>query len=207
MGIISTTVTERKKDVAAIMGKAEKAIKETDFEKVLVDGSKEELGELKAWLFKENIRLELERSELNRMKDKLLKERQQFQTEMTEVNHRLVIERKRLKQDEAFFDKKMEILKNGFSQLEADRKKMERERLQFEAERSAHSSAIRQDKNTALAEMLFQGVNSQLALKKRYKDLIKMFHPDNIAGDHEMVLVINRIYEELKRDYEMGKRA
>ena len=164
MGIISTTVTERKKDVATIMGKAEKAIKEQDFEKVLVDGSKEELGELKAWLFKENIRLELERSELNRMKDKLLKERQQFQTEMTEVNHRLVIERKRLKQDEAFFDKKMEILKNGFSQLEADRKKMERERLQFEAERSAHSSAIRQDKNTALAEMLFQGVNSQLAL-------------------------------------------
>ena len=207
MGIISTTVTERKKDVATIMGKAEKAIKEQDFEKVLVDGSKEELGELKAWLFKENIRLELERSELNRMKDKLLKERQQFQTEMTEVNHRLVIERKRLKQDEAFFDKEMEILKNGFSQLEADRKKMERERLQFEAERSAHSSAIRQDKNTALAEMLFQGVNSQLALKKRYKDLIKMFHPDNIAGDHEMVLVINRIYEELKRDYEMGKRA
>ena len=207
MGIISTTVTERKKDVATIMGKAEKAIKEQDFEKVLVDGSKEELGELKAWLFKENIRLELERSELNRMKDKLLKERQQFQTEMTEVNHRLVIERKRLKQDDAFFDKKIEILKNGFSQLEADRKKMERERLQFEAERSAHSSAIRQDKNTALAEMLFQGVNSQLALKKRYKDLIKMFHPDNIAGDHEMVLVINRIYEELKRDYEMGKRA
>ena len=119
MGIISTTVTERKKAVATIMGKAEKAIKEQDFEKVLVDGSKEELGELKAWLFKENIRLELERSELNRMKDKLLKERQQFQTEMTEVNHRLVIERKRLKQDEAFFDKKMEILKNGFSQLEA----------------------------------------------------------------------------------------
>ena len=88
-------MTERKKDVATIMGKAEKAIKEQDFEKVLVDGSKEELGELKAWLFKENIRLELERSELNRMKDKLLKERQQFQTEMTEVNHRLVIERKR----------------------------------------------------------------------------------------------------------------
>lgn len=55
--------------------------------------------------------------------------------------------------------------------------------------------------------MLFQGVNSHLALKKRYRDLIKMFHPDNIAGDHEMVLVINRIYEELKQDYEMGKRA
>ena len=57
------------------------------------------------------------------------------------------------------------------------------------------------------AELLFQGVKSHLALKKRYRDLIKMFHPDNIAGDHEMVLMINRIYDELKRDYEMGKRA
>lgn len=207
MDIISTTVTERKKDVATIMENAEKTIKDQDFEKVLVDGSEEEIGELKAWLFKENIRLELEKSELNRMKDKLLKERQQFQTEMTEVNQRLVIERKRLKQDEAFFDKKMEILKNGFSQLELDRKKLERERLMLEAEKNAHSSAVRLDKNMELAELLFQGVNSQLALKKRYKDLIKMFHPDNIAGDHEMVLVINRIYEELKRDYEMGKRA
>lgn len=184
-----------------------KIIQDQEFETVLVNGSEEELGELKAWLFKENIRLELERNELKRMEDKLLKERQQFQTEMAEVNHRLVVERKRLKQDEAFFDKKMEILKNGFSQLEADRKRLEREKLAHEAERNAYSSVVRQDKNMELAELLFQGVNSQLTLKKRYKDLIKMFHPDNVAGDHEMVLVINRIYEEIKKDYEMGKRA
>ena len=55
--------------------------------------------------------------------------------------------------------------------------------------------------------MLFQGVKSQLALKKRYKDLIKMFHPDNIAGDHEMVLTVNAVYEKLKREYEYGKQA
>lgn len=177
------------------------------FEETLVEGTREELNELKSWLFKENIRLELERNELKLMEDKLLKEKKQFQTEMDEVNRRLVIERKRLKQDEAFFDKKMEILKNGFAQLEAERKKIDHDRIMLEAEKNAHNSYARQEKNMELAEMLFQGVNSQLALKKRYKDLIKMFHPDNIAGDHEMVLVINRIYEELKQDYEMGKRA
>ena len=101
----------------------------------------------------------------------------------------------------------MEILKSGFSQLEADRKKLEKERMLLEAEKNAYSSSIKTDRNMELTELLFQGVNSQLALKKRYKDLIKMFHPDNIAGDHDMVLTINRIYEELKRDYEMGKRA
>ena len=111
-------------------------VQDQAFEETLVSGNEEELSELKAWLFKENIRLELANSELKRMEDKLLKERQQFQTEMAEINQRLVIERKRLKQDESFFDKKMEILKNGFAQLEADRKRLEKDKLQFEAEKN-----------------------------------------------------------------------
>lgn len=189
------------------MADSEKPMEAQEFEKLLVEGDMDELAQLKSWLFQENIRLDMERSELLRMEDKLLKERQRFQTEMTEVNHRLVIERKRLKQDEAFFDKKLEILKNGFAQLEIERKKFERDRITLEAEKNAHNASVRQNKNQDVAEMLFQGVNSHLALKKRYRDLIKMFHPDNIAGDNEMVLMINKIYEELKHDYEMGKRA
>ncbi len=189
------------------MESSEKATETQDFEKILADGSEDELNDLKSWLFKENIRIQMEHNELKRMEDKLLKERQQFQSEVTEVNRRLVVERKRLKQDETFFDKKLEILKNGFAQLEADRKKLERDRLKFEADKNAHTGYMRHEKSMDMAEMLFQGVNSHMALKKRYRDLIKMFHPDNVAGDHEMVLVINKIYEELKQDYEMGKRA
>ncbi len=189
------------------MGISEKNVPEQMFEKTLVDGTRDELNELKAWLFKENIRLETERGELKRIEEKLLKDRAQFQSEMSEVNHRLVIERKRLKQDELFFEKKMDILKGGFAQLEAERKKLEKERMQLEAERQVQTSYVRTDHSMDMAEMLFQGVNSHLALKKRYKDLLKMFHPDNLAGDHEMLLMINKIYEELKRDYEMGKRA
>lgn len=177
------------------------------FEKTLVEGSKEELDELKAWLFKENIRLETEKDEMLRMEEKFIKERQKFQSEMDEVNRRLVIERKRLKQDELFFEKKMDILKNGFAQLDAERKKFEKEKTAFEARRDLHESYQRQEKNQDMAELLFQGVKSQLALKKRYKDLIKMFHPDNIAGDHDMVLTVNAVYEKLKREYDYGKQA
>lgn len=178
-----------------------------DFEKKLVDGSKEELNELKAWLFKENIRLEMERNEMYRIESKLIAERQKFQAEMTEVNQRLVVERKRLKQDELFFEKKMEILKSGFADLDNERRKLDYAKLQFEAEKNAHISYTRKEKNFEVAELLFQGVKSQLALKKRYKDLLKIFHPDNIAGDHEMLVVINKIYEDLKQDYEVGKQA
>lgn len=177
------------------------------FEKILVEGSKEELDALKVWLFKENIRLEMERNKLKRLETKFLKEKQQFQSEMTAVNRKLVLEKTRLKQDEVFFDKKMDILKNGFMQLDEDRRKFEKERAAFEASKNAHTSYQQHEKNLDMAQMLFQGVKSQLALKKRYKDLIKMFHPDNIAGDHEMIIIINSVYEELKRDYEMGRRA
>ncbi len=157
----------------------EKVLDSKEFERDLAEAEGEEkekaLKELKEWLYKENIRIQMER--------------------------------KKLKQEEAFFEKKMDILKSGFAQLDLERKKVERDKLILEAEKNAHISYTRQEKNFDVAEMLFQGVNSSLALKKRYKDLIKMFHPDNIAGDHEMVLVINKIYEELKQDYEMGKRA
>lgn len=177
------------------------------FEKILVDGSADELSALKAWLFKENIRLETERNELKRMEEKYIKERKQFQSEMDEINRRLVTERKRLKQDEMFFDKKMDILKNGFIQLDEERRKFEREKIAFEAKRDLHQSYHRQEKNQDIAELLFQGVRSPLALKKRYRDLIKIFHPDNIAGDHDMILTINAVYEKLKKDYDIGRQA
>lgn len=189
------------------MESSEKTMEAQDFEKILADGGRDELNELKAWLFKENIRLQTERSELKQMKDRLCAEQKQFQAEVKEINHQLGVERKRLKQNEDFFEKKMAILKNGFAQLDADRRKVERDRLKMESEKNAYTSYARHEKSMDMAEMLFQGVNSHLALKKRYRDLIKMFHPDNVAGDHEMVLVINKIYEELRRDYEMGKRA
>ena len=157
-----------------------------DFERILVTGDTEELNELKGWLFRENIRLEMERSEFLHTQEKFIEERTQ---------------------DEQFFDKKMEILKNGFVQLDAERKAFEKEKLQFHSEQKVHERDLHRERNDQMAEMLFQGVNSQLALKKRYRDLLKMFHPDNVAGDAEMVLVINRIYEELKRSYEFGRWA
>ncbi|MDE6737819.1 MAG: J domain-containing protein, partial [Lachnospiraceae bacterium] len=55
--------------------------------------------------------------------------------------------------------------------------------------------------------VFFQGVSNPLSLKKRYKDLIKIFHPDNLSGDKEMIQRINREYESLKSSYEGFKQA
>lgn len=133
--------------------------------------------------------------------DKLL----QVMEWLSRESSRLLSERSRLKQEESFFDQKMEILKGGFAQLEAERRELEKNRLMLEAEKKVYKDSVKQNGEVDLAEVLFQGVKSPLALKKRYRDLIKIFHPDNIAGDHEMVLRINKIYEELRMYYD--KRA
>lgn len=177
------------------------------FEEVILSNDEEKLNELKRWLFEENIRLEIKQKELNELHEKFLNERVQFVEEMKEINKRNLKERKRLKDEELFFDKKMEILQNGFASLEADRKKFQREKLAFETEKQVrsdiHDEAVYQD----LAGSLFAGVNNPLALKKRYRDLLKIFHPDNLCGDTEMVTVITREYESLKDKLDYNVKA
>ncbi|MDE6700479.1 MAG: hypothetical protein K2K10_05640, partial [Acetatifactor sp.] len=106
-----------------------------DWEEIIKAESSEELKEAKLWLFQEYMRLEQERKDLNDTMDKFRKERTSFQEEMNALNHRSVMERKRLREENLFFDKKMAILQEGFRQLEADRKNLERERISLEKER------------------------------------------------------------------------
>ncbi len=167
----------------------------------------DELNQLKVWFFKENVRLQILESELKNKEDELLEMKEQFQRETLETKRRLDRERQRLKNDEEFFEKKLDILRNGFAQLDIERTKIKNDRIRLEAERSAHISYSRQERSTDMAELLFQGVNSLIALKKRYRELLKIFHPDNTGGDHNMVLTINKLYDEIKSGYEIGRRA
>lgn len=175
-----------------------------DFEALLSTESEEELRELKLFLFKENIRLENERRELADYKERLIRERAQFRDEMDMLNHRIVLEKKRMKDDRLFFDKKMDILKEGYRQLDLDRQKLDMERQRFEQEKDFYKSSASRYSGYGgsaedIARALFSGVNNPLTLRKRYKDLLKIFHPDNLCGDAEIVQMINREYEKRKR--------
>ena len=168
-----------------------------------VDTSEKELKALKLWLFSENIRVETEKKKLQEMQNKYLKERVQFQEEMRLLNAKISASQQRLKQDEMFFDKKMQILKSGFAQLDLDRQAFEKEREQERRswrQRRMEEEDYRSPLSSTEVGVLFAGVKNHLALKKRYKDLLKIFHPDNIAGDKAVVQEINKEYERLKRE-------
>lgn len=172
-----------------------------DWEEISRTEDADELKEAKLWLFQENIRLQNERKEFEAVQDKFLKERVCFRREMEELNRRTVMERKRLKEENLFFEKKLTILQDGFRQLEEDRRSLDREKKALEEERTSYF--LTQNENALqenTAQILFRGINNSLALRKRYKDLLKIFHPDNLFGDEELVQMINREYLRRKKD-------
>ncbi|MCM1252897.1 MAG: hypothetical protein NC321_08745 [Clostridium sp.] len=176
-----------------------------NIEEILKNGSQDELNKLKSWLFRENVRLITAARELEENQEQFAKEKEQFQEEMKALNRKMSVEKQRLKDDALFFEKKMDILKGGFEQLDMDRRRLEKERAKMEAQREVMeqpSYGMGRD-----VSAFFRGVKNPLALKKRYKDLIKIFHPDNVAGDKEIIQMINKEYENLKSDYDIGKWA
>ncbi len=173
-----------------------------DWEEIIKTESVEELKEAKLWLFRENIRIRNEQKELAAAQDKFLRERVQLRNELDELNRRTVMERKRLKEENLFFDKKMDILKDGFRKLEDDRRQFEREKRQHAQKRRDYQeqSEPRGIINENIIALLFRNTTNPLTLRKRYRDLVKIFHPDNLMGDAELMQSINREYTKRREE-------
>lgn len=173
-----------------------------DWGKILEANDLDALKEAKLWLFQENIRLENERKSLEESKDRFLKDRIKYKEELESLNRQTVIERKRLKEENMFFDKKMMILRAGFAQLEADRMVFEKEKQQYlskRREKDWEEYSI-SESNPEVAQRLFQNVKDPISLRKRYRDLVKIFHPDNLHGDSELVQMINKEFFRRKKE-------
>lgn len=145
--------------------------------------------------------IKAEKAEQQKVYEKFISEKTAFNEDMKTLNAKVLAERKRLKEETMFFDKKMQILQNGFMQLDLDRKKLERERAELEAK------TVRASEDTRVggvfnASQFFIGVNSTLTARKRYKDLLKIFHPDNLCGDETIVKAINDEYSKLRDNFD-----
>ena len=173
-----------------------------NIEDIILNGTEDDLAQLRIWLFKESVRLENQESALSERYARLEKDEMAFKEKTDAYERKLENAVKKLNNDRALFDQRLQILNNGFEELNADRKKLESEFRRLEREKSYQ----REDEFDAL-DMLFRGVDSPLTLKKRYKDLMKMFHPDNISGDSYMVQLINQEYSALCRRYDVSMKA
>lgn len=177
------------------------------------------------WLHHESMRLEELRRELNQashiMKQEAMKlqnekkefemQRQDFLADKAEWERQADAEKKKIADEAALFDKKYKVLEMGFAKLDADRKAFEAQKraFSFRQKYEQESAAMTDDDlEKAASEMyFFRGVTHILALKKRYKDLIKIYHPDNLDGDKSALQQINREYEQLKRIINCQRKA
>lgn len=138
--------------------------------------------------------------ELKAFRDELKEQRMAFEAEKREFELRMESREHNLSQNEAMFNMKWKLLEEETRRLAEDQKKFQR-RQQFFNRVTAYveEGKERQGSNIVNGEMFFQGVANGQALKKRYKDLIKIYHPDSENGSNITVQEINREYDNLKR--------
>lgn len=146
----------------------------------------------KDWLISESARIEKEKKTLD-------EEKRAFVNYQKSTERRLAMLQKQIDTEKSLFDQKLKILQAGYQQLEHDRKAVERDKRKY------HMNKSYENEKTVIQYIsihsFFKGVNSMLALKKRYKDLMKIFHPDNLCGDNDTVQMINKEYDSLKEKY------
>lgn len=160
------------------------------------------------WRFKEAVEIEHQKQKLRDERELLRKERLQLEGEkrqlLAEKNDLLMkqqAEEHRFDYEKQLFDMKWKILEGELKKLVAEKEQLERQKefyryvSEFEGYESCSNNVVR-------GEMFFCGVDSEDSLKKRYKDLIKIYHPDNICGDKTTLQEINCEYEKLLALYE-----
>lgn len=170
----------------------------------------EDVKKMKLWMFQEQVRIQAKRDELQDLSRELQNLKRTLERERNALDLKEKTIKKRFDDNEVFIAKKKKIIEDAYQQLALDRKALECERLNFEHEKGkykrqrmsgARSSSSQFEAGAYDGTCFFRGVDNELALRKRYKELLKIFHPDNKCGDTKTLLLIQTEYESIRRQY------
>lgn len=145
---------------------------------------------------------ENERRALDEQRRTLERERQEF-------TRRVEIEDRRLEQQQKLFDMKFKILEEELVKLATEKEHVQKQKAfyqrvhDFEFYSSGTSRKSAPKNNVVKGEIFFSGVGNKQSLKKRYKDLVKIYHPDNLNGDTDTIQEINSEYNKLCAIYKV----
>ena len=178
----------------------EERTKLEELQTLLLRADEDGLSEMRLWLFKESCRLEHEERQLDVKREKLKDAEDDLDKRREKLETQIEREREALQDKEELVEQKLQMLREAYDRLDDDKERLKRDRNRFEKEKSYFEGASYYDDGK---ELLFMGVNSQVALKKRYKDLVRIFHPDNICGDERVIQIINQEYESLRESYKI----
>lgn len=148
------------------------------------------------WLFQDVVDIEKEREAIRQERQQLEEERRQMEIERNDFERRVAYERQRQEREAKLFEMKWNLLETEIANLAE-------ERMAFDSRAREYEASILEGVKSGnfKSSLLFRGVHNELALKKRYRDLMKIYHPDNMAGDTNAVQEISREYEELQTQF------
>lgn len=186
----------------------------TGFEETLINSgstSAEDVGEFKEWMLKEQEKIQAKWDEIADAQRELDKKKDELEAKEKSS-------KERLEKNEAYIAKQLKVIEEAYHQLEVDKKIFECERLNFDHERNKYkrqrmsgsgrtSSGVHHHSVSPEAyngTSFFRGVDSELALRKRYRDLLKIFHPDNKCGDTKTLMTIQSEYDSLRTKFYEG---
>jgi len=157
------------------------------------DLSEDEIERKRRWVFEQVVKINEKDKELE--EERKLIEIQKGMLERQQRRNALLS--KQLENQKNLFDQQWQIMENGFHQLALDKERFEREKLVYRD--NIYREARRESNYSNNIKMFFKGVDDTDSLKKRYKDLLKIFHPDNTHGDTQLIQAIMSEYEMQKR--------
>lgn len=144
-------------------------------------------------------RLKDERKELLDERRKLKRDQIELEKQLSEYAIKKQLDEKMMSSQKELFQKKFKILEMELQKLAEEKARLEREKNFYKA---VNENLEREkSKDPGEVRMLFRGIDNLEDLKKRHRELIKIFHPDNVNGDTSVIQEINRQFDELKMKY------
>jgi hypothetical protein len=148
--------------------------------------------------------LEQSRRELEEQRHQLEYQRRQLEREQREFQWQKEMDARSRARDEQMLTMKQQLLEDELRKLAKEKEYVGRQKAFYDRvidwQQTEQSFGV--ESVVVRAELFFAGVESEIALKKRYRDLIKIYHPDNLCGNKETLQEINREYDRLRREFE-----
>lgn len=171
------------------------------FMQTVVPETRDEIMAFKQWYFKKTIEIDHEKRKLEDDKRRLEMQREKLERERKDFRRQREADAKFRAQEEYVLQMKQQVLEEELRKLADEKQHLERKREFYDRVRQfQQKQELGSQENSSIVkgELFFIGVQSEIALKKRYKDLVRIYHPDNVCGDTETLQEINREYDKLR---------
>lgn len=156
-----------------------------------------EADQSKHWMFMENVRLVHERQELDDERQKFEREKREFERIKRIKEDEFRVKEDQLERKKNLFDKQWSVVEKELHRIASDKERIKKEKAYIEREK-AELRTVKKKSHEVTNGAFFVGVNSENSLKRRYRELMKIYHPDSGNGDEATMRFINKEYESLK---------